>query len=297
MKCYQIDLCGLLQVQLLNMETLIPPEMHITRYTTEYILYVITEGELKLEVNGERRCFVPGDVILFNKGDYQKPIESTYCQYYYVHFLSDGIEQMDMDETVYNELLEQRYKNCLKANIYSLETYQMLKIWVCDQYSIHNQSVFEYLTKVLHDHSLSYHSKFPANRLAVSRAVEDVLIHLESLRRADTDKTARLTLDIASYIERNYAQNFSGKDLEQIFYRNFDYLNRVFSKSMGSGIIQYRNQIRINEAKMKLLTTDFSVGEIAEAVGINSPYYFSRFFRKKEGLTPTEYREKNHQGR
>ena len=46
---------------------------------------------------------------------------------------------------------------------------------------------------------------------------------------------------------------------------------------------------RIEEAKLLLLYGTHSVSEVAEAVGFSSLYYFSRYFKEKVGMSPTEY--------
>ena len=290
MRYYRFDLRNLLQIQLLGSEHLIPPRMHITRRNSEYILYVMTEGVMKLEVNGELRRFVPGDVVLFDKNDFQKPVESTNCRYFYVHFLTDGVTVLDLEEDAYGAVLEEKKRKCLTVNIHSLEAYDHLTVCVGEKYSIADHTAFSYIVKTLSNHCLDYCSKFPQNRLAISRAVEDIFLRLESLTITESDKSNQLASDIAAYVEKNYTTDFDGKVLSQVFYRNFDYLNRVFGKTIGCSIMHYRNQIRLNEAKMKLLTTELPVGEIGNQVGFHNPYYFSRLFKEWEGLTPTEYR-------
>ena len=47
----------------------------------------------------------------------------------------------------------------------------------------------------------------------------------------------------------------------------------------------------INEAKVLLFQTDFSIQEIASELGIDDQSYFARLFKKQEGVTPVEYRK------
>ena len=54
MICYRIDLRDILRVTLLGKEKLIPPRMHYTRKTVEYIMYVVLDGTLNLKVDGEK---------------------------------------------------------------------------------------------------------------------------------------------------------------------------------------------------------------------------------------------------
>jgi YesN/AraC family two-component response regulator len=47
---------------------------------------------------------------------------------------------------------------------------------------------------------------------------------------------------------------------------------------------------RVNWAKSLLKESDLSVGEVSTAIGVDDPSYFTRFFRKSTGMTPSEFR-------
>ena len=96
--------------------------------------------------------------------------------------------------------------------------------------------------------------------------------------------------NIASFVEDNYKTIESSYDIEKEFNLNFDYLNRVFKSVMNISIMKYRNVVRINAAKEMLKTSDLSITQIANDVGFSDIYYFSRAFKKQEGIAPSEYK-------
>jgi AraC-like DNA-binding protein len=59
---------------------------------------------------------------------------------------------------------------------------------------------------------------------------------------------------------------------------------------------RYFTQIKLQRAQSLLEQNDAAVGEIAGRMGFEDPYYFSRLFKKKNGLSPSAWRKKNHQG-
>ena len=61
---------------------------------------------------------------------------------------------------------------------------------------------------------------------------------------------------------------------------------------MGCSIFKYRNIVRINNAKIKMLTSNSTIGEIADETGYESISYFSRIFKKYEGISPSEYQRR-----
>ncbi|MBR2337229.1 MAG: helix-turn-helix transcriptional regulator, partial [Clostridia bacterium] len=65
-----------------------------------------------------------------------------------------------------------------------------------------------------------------------------------------------------------------------------------FRESFGKSPVEYRNSLRLSNAETMLKSTDMRIGEIAQAVGYEDPFYFCRVFTKKNGLSPKKYREK-----
>ncbi|MBQ9031432.1 MAG: helix-turn-helix transcriptional regulator [Parasporobacterium sp.] len=53
---------------------------------------------------------------------------------------------------------------------------------------------------------------------------------------------------------------------------------------------QYLNDIRLEQASMKLRLGDLSIGEIAASVGIQDQNYFARLFHKKYHMTPAQWK-------
>ena len=69
------------------------------------------------------------------------------------------------------------------------------------------------------------------------------------------------------------------------------YLSKIFKETYGTTINNYLISKRITRAKQLLHFTDMTVDEIGVAVGMADANYFSRMFRKVEGISPREYRK------
>ena len=92
------------------------------------------------------------------------------------------------------------------------------------------------------------------------------------------------------YIQENFREKLSLEDIADMVGYNKDYLSRIFKSATGMTVIEFINNIRIEEARHLLLNTDKSVTEIALEAGFGSNAYFSRLFRKKYAVTPNKYR-------
>lgn len=95
-----------------------------------------------------------------------------------------------------------------------------------------------------------------------------------------------------TFISEHFAEPLT---LEQIAGRsNLSpyYFTRIFTSETGMTPHQYLIAIRLNSAKYLLRTNSMSIKEIAFASGFNSESSFCATFRKREKLTPSEYRAK-----
>lgn len=70
-----------------------------------------------------------------------------------------------------------------------------------------------------------------------------------------------------------------------------NYLNRLIRTQTGHSAMDWIEISRLNLAKSLLKQGDLQIAEIATAVGIDDQSYFTRFFKKNQGLTPSQFRE------
>ena len=66
----------------------------------------------------------------------------------------------------------------------------------------------------------------------------------------------------------------------------------TLKKETGKTTTEHLQLYLIDEAKHILLQPNTSISEVAYQLGFEYPQYFSRLFKKKEGLSPSEYRDK-----
>ena len=69
------------------------------------------------------------------------------------------------------------------------------------------------------------------------------------------------------------------------------YLNRVFKESMGTTIRQFHLDMRIRKAMEFLESTSLNIQTVAAACGFDDQNYFSRLFKRRTGMSPTDYRK------
>lgn len=105
------------------------------------------------------------------------------------------------------------------------------------------------------------------------------------------DRVRKLDVrQIKAYIDENYKAKISLESTADRFYINKHYLARLFKEQYGVTLTGYIQQVRITHAKRMLRFTDKKAEEVGLECGFGEPAYFSRIFKRIEGVSPSEYR-------
>lgn len=107
-----------------------------------------------------------------------------------------------------------------------------------------------------------------------------------------TTNSKKITLlDIKKYLDKHYPDKITLDNLSEKFYINKFYLTRIFKNQFGVTLNDYLLHVRITHAKQLLRFSDKTVETIGLECGMGSVHYFSRMFKKVEGMAPSEYRK------
>ncbi len=99
--------------------------------------------------------------------------------------------------------------------------------------------------------------------------------------------------EIAQYIAESCDHTLNLDDICTKFSISPATLSRHFHKWYNTTPIEYFNKARYDKAAALLIGTALPVSVIAYNLGFNDPLYFSKFFKKRSGLYPSAFREKN----
>ena len=95
---------------------------------------------------------------------------------------------------------------------------------------------------------------------------------------------------IKAYIDEHFADRLTLDMIASRFYIDKHYLARLFKEQVGMTLTAYVQQVRITHAKRMLRFTGRRIEEIGLECGIGDLNYFSRVFKKLEGVSPSEFR-------
>ena len=105
--------------------------------------------------------------------------------------------------------------------------------------------------------------------------------------------TKRLSVrEVRAYIGEHYREKLSLDSLSKRFFINKYYLAKIFKEQYGYTVNACIAQVRSGKAKELLRFSDRTVEAIGFESGFTDPNYFARCFKKVEGISPSEYRQR-----
>lgn len=93
------------------------------------------------------------------------------------------------------------------------------------------------------------------------------------------------------YMQENFWRSLTLEEVSAYVGFNASYFSNLFKRETSMNFLEYLTTIRIDHARERLMKTDDSVNEIAEAVGYSDVKYFSRIFKRSLGLSPNKFRK------
>lgn len=153
------------------------------------------------------------------------------------------------------------------------EQFEALFIRICDEFGNRGRMSSELLDAYLSELLILIHRLLP----------EDV--------GGIYSENHEIISDIQRRFERDYMKLFRLDTLARQYGISPSYLSHRFKESTGVAVMEYLLDCRIAAAKKCLASTDTSIGGIVESCGFSDNSNFTRSFRRKTGLTPSQFRK------
>ncbi|HWT26579.1 MAG TPA: AraC family transcriptional regulator [Mobilitalea sp.] len=107
------------------------------------------------------------------------------------------------------------------------------------------------------------------------------------------DYTNRIVQATKDYLEAHYAEEISLENVAEQVNISPQYFSKLIKKTTGFNFIDWLSMLRVKRAKELLANSSLTVKEVCFLVGYKDPNYFSRIFKKRIGITPSEFVKNN----
>lgn len=234
---------------------------------SSYLFFVVEDGEGQLEYEGKQYPLTPGMCVFIDcRKSYSHATSGRLWTLSWVHF--DGMAMGG----IYEKYLERGGQPVFQpADVQPfVELLHTLKKTAASGDHIRDMRINQQLSALL------------------SLLMENSWRPGAQRHRPEGNKSLQA---VKNYLDENYHKKITLDDLAERFYINKFYLTRLFREQYGSSVINYLLYLRISRAKELLRFTELSVEEVGERCGMPDANYFSRAFRKIEGMSPSEFRK------
>lgn len=174
----------------------------------------------------------------------------------------------------------------INAKVMKMDAYQMREIIELYNCSF---SCFERI-------GVSINSVSAKNKISAQEFKLRLELFILSVIKRQTDmplnvyKSAGLYSSVVKFMTDNPDAGYTIDDIAERYSISSAYLKKIFKKYSGCGVIQYYNKLRIGLA-CDYLGSGTSVKETALLLGFNDQNYFSTFFKRFVGKSPSEYKK------
>ncbi len=123
-------------------------------------------------------------------------------------------------------------------------------------------------------------------------AVQALDKYMNAVQRNNKVKNHQIMNKIKDYIRSNYDKGLTLEMIAESVYLSPYYISRIFKEEQGVTVTDYLTKVRMEEAKKLLRNPRHNIDEISEKLGYSDPSYFSKVFRRNEGMSPSQFRQK-----
>ncbi|WNR43458.1 helix-turn-helix domain-containing protein [Paenibacillus roseipurpureus] len=143
--------------------------------------------------------------------------------------------------------------------------------------------------KGLLDKVLELNSQEEVKSWFLETVIAPIVSKLEDQRRSHAKQ---ISDQVVEMIHNGYDTEITLEGCAALLHYHPNHLGPLFSKEKGISFSEYLQSYRLTKAKEWLVETDMKIIQIAERLTYTNPQNFIRFFRKMEGMTPGQYRDR-----
>lgn len=278
----------------------------LPRMISEYEIVIPFQGEIEITLDEDKYIVHQGECVLFVPNELHSGVLTVQAnvsplpRFYYAHFdsgkpvfhLTDEQTKQELNtfkeientdrQCKYFVLSESRFEKVFIPRVVSLGKYAG-EIYTIFEKALNERNnltigsammISFYLSQIL----------VKISRIVISNM--NIKLHFD-----EQGKIPQAVQEAIFLIHENYHKPLEIKDICHKLEISPQYLIRLFNKSLGITPLQYLNRHRIDKAKELLRNSSMTMQEICFGIGLENPFYFSRLFKRLEGIAPSNIKK------
>lgn len=229
----------------------------------------VDSGKAYYTINGKSLVATEGDIVILNasvvhdaRSDLEHPVDRYSCAFKDLKLLNHDL----------NQILPNHLSPIIPTGKLApvISSYFKMIYYQCTHPGKNTFSICQHSVCAL----------FALIDDAVGECVPDTLDYL----------TNPMVNEIVEYMDNHYMEPLTLDSISKKFFISPDYLSHIIKDSLGISPINYLINRRIGESQHLLLSTMLPISIISEIVGYPNVNHFSTAFKKKIGVSPSEFR-------
>jgi AraC-like DNA-binding protein len=132
---------------------------------------------------------------------------------------------------------------------------------------------------------------YPQQVAGITLQILGLVNTISRFKAYENDPVGKLISKAKFILEQSFENQVDMEDIARQLPMGYSSFRKAFKKIAGESPNQYHLNLRLNRAKDLLTTTVLNINEVADQTGFESVYYFSKLFKKKNGISPNAYRK------
>jgi AraC-like DNA-binding protein len=235
----------------------------------QHIIIYCVEGKGWVTINKKKMDISPSHFIVIPAQTPHKygAMETDPWTIYWVHFKGDiATNVVDLITNNSQNYLPYLSYNENRIKLFEEICFNLEKGYTVDNLRYVNMIFYHFLSSLLYEEKYNQADKSPAN-----------------------DPTT-LTIEM---MQKKINSNLTLNNLASFANRSVSHFSSLFKSNTGFSPVEYFNHLKIQHSCQELVFTQKLIKEIADGLGFDDQYYFSRIFTRYMGISPSEYRKKN----
>jgi two-component system, response regulator YesN len=163
----------------------------------------------------------------------------------------------------------------------------------CQYIVVSGYDDFQYAKAAITASAVDYLLK-PIDHQELDIALRKAILRLpERVLSLEEGTPTEVVTSIRDYLDRHYDTEISMEALAEKYFFSKEYLARLFRNQYGCAIYEHVLNVRMDAARKYLMDPFLSIQDIANKVGYSNANYFGKAFKRRYGISPSEFREKN----
>lgn len=231
----------------------------------------LESGHLQILVDGDLYTLSPGDLILYPPHAFHTVAASSNTTACNVSFFTDSPALFDLVGRV--SMLSQSAQEDLKSIISFARNVLISQ----NQENVRGMTFRENVS--------------PADAQRLANRLEMFLLDLCNTEARSNSKNFRdeQFAALTDYLKANMDQTLSLEKISEGCTISVAQLQKLCRHQCGCGPITYFISLKIGAAKQMMKDSSLNITQIAERLGFSSVHYFSKLFKSKTGMTPSEF--------